>query len=218
MFTGLVQQVGRLEQIAFQGEAGRLTLSARFDGPLQIGESVAANGACLTLVEQHGETLVFDVLRETFDKTTLRDKSPGSPLNLERALRVGDPLGGHLVSGHVDGTGEIRRIEAAGRDKVLVVAAPALIAEIVPKGSIAIDGISLTVVEVLPNDGTFSVHVIPHTWSQTALASLKAGMRVDLETDLLGKYARSATNSRSAPSAVTWDKLIASGFMDDSRM
>ena len=212
MFTGLVQQVGRLEQVSFQGEAGRLALSARVDAPLQIGESIAINGACLTLVEQHGEKLVFDVLRETFDKTSLRDKGPGSPLNLERALRVGDPLGGHLVSGHVDGTGEVQRIESAGRDKVLVVAAPALIAEIVPKGSIAIDGISLTVVEVLPAEGTFSVHVIPHTWSQTALSSLAIGARVNLETDMIGKYVRAALGGSTAPASLTWDKLRDAGF------
>ena len=212
MFTGLVQQVGRLEQVSFQGEAGRLALAARFGAPLQIGESIAVNGACLTLVEQHGEKLVFDVLRETFDKTSLRDKAPGAPLNLERALRLGDPLGGHLVSGHVDGTGEVRRIESAGRDKVLVVAAPALIAEIVPKGSIAIDGISLTVVEVSPTEGTFSVHVIPHTWSQTALAALAAGARVDLETDMIGKYVRTMTAAAAAAPPVTWDKLRDAGF------
>lgn len=213
MFTGLVQQVGRLERISFQGDAGRLELSARFDAPLQIGESVAVNGACLTLVEQRGETLVFDVLRETFDKTALRDKVPGAPLNLERALRMGDPLGGHLVSGHVDGTGDVRRIEAAGRDKVLAVAAPALIAEIVPKGSIAIDGISLTVVDVVSCDGTFSVHVIPHTWSQTALSALAPGARVNLETDLIGKYVRrQAANAVPGAPAVTWDKLRGAGF------
>lgn len=213
MFTGLVQQVGRLERISFQGDAGRLELSARFDAPLQIGESVAVNGACLTLVEQRGETLVFDVLRETFDKTALRDKVPGAPLNLERALRLGNPLGGHLVSGHVDGTGDVRRIEAAGRDKVLAVAAPALIAEIVPKGSIAIDGISLTVVDVVSCDGTFSVHVIPHTWSQTALSALAPGARVNLETDLIGKYVRrQAANAVPGAPAVTWDKLRGAGF------
>ena len=213
MFTGLVQQVGRLERISFQGDAGRLELSARFDAPLQIGESVAVNGACLTLVEQRGETLVFDVLRETFDKTALRDKVPGAPLNLERALRLGDPLGGHLVSGHVDGTGDVRRIEAAGRDKVLAVAAPALIAEIVPKGSIAIYGISLTVVDVVSCDGTFSVHVIPHTWSQTALSALAPGARVNLETDLIGKYVRrQAANAVPGAPAVTWDKLRGAGF------
>ena len=213
MFTGLVQQVGRLEQIAFQGAAGRLTLCARFDGPLQIGESVAVNGTCLTLVEQHGDRLTFDVLRETFDKTALRDKAPGAPLNLERALRLGDPLGGHLVSGHVDGTGELQRVESAGRDKVLVVAAASLIGEIVPKGSIAIDGISLTVVDVAPAAGTFSVHVIPHTWSETALVSLAPGMRVNLETDLIGKYVRKTMAMEATAPRVTWDKLRAAGFL-----
>ena len=213
MFTGLVQLVGRLEQVSFQGEAGRLALSARFDFRLQIGESIAVNGACLTLVEQHGEKLVFDVLRETFEKTALRDKVPGSPLNLERALRLGDPLGGHLVSGHVDGTGEVRRIEPAGRDKVLVVAAPALIAEIVPKGSIAIDGISLTVVAVSPAEGTFSVHVIPHTWSQTVLAALVAGGRVNLETDMIGKYVRKMAAATASAPPVTWGKLRDAGFL-----
>lgn len=213
MFTGLVQQVGRLEQIAFQGAAGRLTLCARFDGPLQIGESVAVNGTCLTLVEQHGDRLTFDVLRETFDKTALRDKAPGAPLNLERALRLGDPLGGHLVSGHVDGTGELQRVESAGRDKVLVVAAASLIGEIVPKGSIAIDGISLTVVDVAPAAGTFSVHVIPHTWSETALVSLAPGMRVNLESDLIGKYVRQTMAMEATAPRVTWDKLRAAGFL-----
>ena len=212
MFTGLVQQVGRLERISFQGDAGRLALSARFDAPLQIGESVAVNGACLTLVEQRGETLVFDVLRETFDKTALRNKAPGATLNLERALRLGDPLGGHLVSGHVDGTGDVRRIETAGRDKVLVVAAPKLIAEIVPKGSIAIDGISLTVVDVSPAEGTFSVHVIPHTWSQTALSALAPGARVNLETDMIGKYVRTMAASTASAPQITWEKLRDAGF------
>ena len=213
MFTGLVQLVGRLEHIAFQGEAGRLTLSARFDAPLQIGESIAINGACLTLVEQAGDKLVFDVLRETFEKTTLRDKAPGSPLNLERALRMGDPLGGHLVSGHVDGTGLLLRLESAGRDKVLVVSAPALLAEIVPKGSIAIDGISLTVVDVAPAAGTFLVHVIPHTWSETALVSLAPGMRVNLESDLIGKYVWQTMAMEATAPRVTWDKLRAAGFL-----
>ena len=213
MFTGLIQQVGRLEQISFQGEAGRLMLSAIFSSPLVIGESIAINGACLTLVEQHGEQLVFDILKETFAKTSLRDKSPGAPLNLERALRVGDPLGGHLVSGHVDGTGELLRVETAGRDKVLVISAPNLIAEIVPKGSIAVDGISLTVVEVHPDAGTFSVHVIPHTWSQTALVSLSAGARINLETDMIGKYVRATLTATTAPATVTWDKLRQAGFL-----
>ena len=213
MFTGLVQQIGRLERISFQGAAGRLALSASFDAPLQIGESVAINGACLTLVEQTGAHLVFDILQETFAKTSLRDKTPGALLNLERALRLGDPLGGHLVSGHVDGTGELRRAESAGRDKVLVVAAPGLITDIVPKGSIVVDGVSLTVVDVSPSAGTFTVHVIPHTWSQTALSSLSAGARVNLETDVIGKYVRASMAGAAAPAAITWDKLRGAGFL-----
>lgn len=214
MFTGLVQQIGRLERISFQGEAGRLALSAPFDTPLQIGESIAVNGACLTLVAQHGEKLVFDVLRETFEKTALREKPAGTPLNLERAARLGDPLGGHLVSGHVDGTGDVRRIESAGRDKVLAISAPELIPEVVPKGSIAIDGVSLTVVEISQADGIFTVHIIPHTWSQTALASLSAGTKVNLETDMIGKYVRATLASTvPAAAALTWEKLRAAGFL-----
>ena len=213
MFTGLVQEVGRLEQVSFQGEAGRLVLSAHFDAPLQPGESIAVNGACLTLVEQHGEKLAFDVLRETFEKTALRDKAPGAPLNLERALRLGDALGGHLVSGHVDGTGELRRVEPAGRDKVLTISAPDLLAEIIPKGSIAIDGISLTVVDVAARDGTFTVHVIPHTWQQTALLTLNTGARVNLETDMIGKYVRNSLAAATHVPAVTLDKLRAAGFL-----
>ncbi len=213
MFTGLVQQVGRLEQLSFQGESGRLTVSATFPAALEIGESIAINGACLTLVEQSGSQLVFDVLRETFSKTALRNKSSGAPLNLERALRMGDPLGGHLVSGHVDGTGVLQRLESAGRDKVLVISSPDLMAEIVPKGSISVDGISLTVVEVHPAAGTFSVHVIPHTWSQTALSSLSPGARINLETDMIGKYVRAALASASAPADITWDQLRNAGFL-----
>jgi riboflavin synthase len=213
MFTGLVQRVGTLQQTVFEGEAGRLILTARFPAPLQIGESIAVNGACLTLVEQQGERLTFDVLRETFEKTALRGKNPGAPLNLERALRLGDPLGGHLVSGHVDGTGELLRVETAGRDHVLVLAAPSLLSEIVPKGSIAIDGVSLTVVDVLPASGTFTAHVIPHTWRETALAALDGGARVNLETDMIGKYVRAALAGSAGTAGASWEQLRRAGFL-----
>jgi len=214
MFTGLVQQVGQLEQISFQGEAGRLRVAAAFSAPLDIGESIAINGACLTLVEQSPATLVFDVLRETFEKTALRNKAPGAPLNLERAMRMGDSIGGHLVSGHIDRTGQVQHVETAGRDHVLVIATPELISEIIPKGSIAIDGVSLTVVDVTPDPGTFSVHIIPHTWNDTALSSLSAGMPVNLETDLIGKYVRAQTEAASTVKPpLTWDKLRDAGFL-----
>ena len=213
MFTGLVQQLGRMEHISFQGDAGRLTLSSTVEESLQIGESIAINGTCLTLVEQSGTHLVFDVLQETFSKTSLRDKSPGALLHLERALRMGDPIGGHLVSGHVDGTGVLLRVETVGRDKVLVLSAPDLISEIVPKGSIAVDGVSLTVVKVLPTDGTFTVHLIPHTWNETAFSSLSPGARINLETDMIGKYVRAAIGTPGERSSVTWDALRTAGFL-----
>ncbi len=213
MFTGLIQQIGRLTEITFQGDAGRLSLMAKFTAPLQIGESIAINGACLTLVAQQEDLLTFDVLRETFEKTGLRGKPKGAPLNLERALRMGDPLGGHLVSGHVDGIGLLQRITAASRDKVLQVHAPALINEMVPKGSIAIDGVSLTLVEVRSADGVFTVHVIPHTWDNTAFNSLRPGDQVNLETDMLGKYVRQALFNAAQNSAVSWDKLRSAGFL-----
>lgn len=214
MFTGLVQQVGRLDRIAFQGDAGTLTVRAHFSESLVIGESIAINGACLTLVDQQRDRLVFDVLRETFDKTALREKSQGAALNLERAMRMGDPIGGHLVSGHVDGTGEVLRIEMAGRDKALVISAPPLISELVPKGSVAIDGVSLTLVQLQPASGSFSVHIIPHTWDQTALATLSAGERVNLETDMIGKYVRANLKAGSqATPPLTWGKLRDAGFL-----
>ena len=214
MFTGLVQCVGRLENLSFRGDSGRLTLSARMNGPFRMGESMAVNGACLTLVEQHGTQLVFDVLKETLDKTSLRDKSPGAPVNLERALRVGDLLGGHWVSGHVDGTGQLLQIESSGRDRILRIGAPEFIGEILPKGSITVDGISLTVVDVAPAAGTFSVHVIPHTWNETALASLAPGQRVNLETDMIGKYVRAALARPASPPPLTWDRLRAAGWVE----
>jgi len=214
MFTGLVQQTGTLNRVEFQGEAGRLSVDARFDTPLQTGESIAVNGACLTLVDSTDERIVFDVLRETFEKTALRDKAPGARLNLERALRLGDPLGGHWVSGHVDGTGTVTGIAAAGRDRALEIEAPALAAECVPKGSIAIDGVSLTLVEIHPARGRFTVHVIPHTWAQTSLSDLAAGDRVNLETDLIGKHVRAALAGQPSPApSATWEALKKAGFV-----
>ena len=213
MFTGLVQQVGFLSAVSFRGESGRIALSARFETPLQIGESVAVNGTCLTLVAVDGDRLSFDVLKESFDKTALGDKKVGDPLNLERALRMGDPLGGHLVSGHVDGTGTLRRIDSSGRDNILVVSAGELVLDMVCKGSIAIDGVSLTLVDVSVELAEFSVHVIPHTWNHTALSSLAHGCRVNLETDMIGKYVRAHLARGEGRSSITLDRLRDAGFV-----
>lgn len=214
MFTGLIQHVGQLEHVEFHGDAGRLRLTARFETPLRIGESIAVNGACLTLVDQQGEHLAFDILHETFLKTALPDKTAGDPLNLERALRMGDPVGGHWVSGHVDGTGVVQEIQSAGRDTVLAVSAGNLVPELVPKGSIALDGVSLTLVDVDRPAGRFTVHIIPHTWHHTALSALRSGMRINLETDLLGKHVRAALTPAEHKPAMTWKRLRQAGFMD----
>lgn len=218
MFTGLSQTVGRLDRITLKGRAGTLALTAAFDGPaLEIGESIAVNGICLTLTQQNGGHLSFDILEETVRRTALSEKQPGAKLNLERALRMGSPLGGHLVSGHVDGTGQISDIRSAGRDKILCITAPPeCMADIIPKGSIAIDGISLTVVDVSPEAKQFTVHIIPHTWSTTALADLSNGAKVNLETDLIGKYVRHQLQTQTAavPVAdITLKRLRQAGFL-----
>jgi len=213
MFTGLIQDTCRLEEISIQGKSGRLTVMAERSTPLDPGESIAIHGVCLTLVEQKGPHLTFDVLRETLEKTVLGNKPTGALLNLERALRMGDAIGGHLVSGHVDGTGVVKQVGMTGRDHVLLIAAPPLISEIIPKGSVAVDGISLTVVDVDSTAGTFSVHIIPHTWQETALSTLSAGLQVNLESDLMGKYVHSAiTAADEKKPLVTWEKLRAAGF------
>jgi len=214
MFTGLIQQVCRLEEVSIQGQTGRLRVQADKIGPLDIGESIAINGTCLTLVEQKGDQLIFDILCETLERTALGDKPSGARLNLERAIRMGNAIGGHLVSGHIDGVGTINQVEMAGRDHVLLIAAPNLISEIIPKGSIAIDGISLTVVDVDSKAGTCTVHIIPHTWNETALSDLTTGMQVNLETELIGKYVRAAVDRKgSAEPTVTWGKLRDAGFI-----
>ncbi len=212
MFTGLVQQVGTLRSIEFEGECGRLRVAVTpWDRPLVVGESVAVQGACLTAVDFDSQTVVFDVLRETFGKTCLGGKPIGARLNLERALRMGDPLGGHIVTGHVDGVGRVAGIDRAGRDRILRIAcAPDLASMLVSKGSIAIDGVSLTLVEI-GGDG-FSVHIIPHTWERTALGDLGAGASVNLETDILGKYVARLLQRPADRGEVTWDKLRACGF------
>ena len=214
MFTGLVQKLGRLERIALSGGSGRLAVAADFPNP-EIGESIAINGVCLTLTAHSAGRLEFDVLRETLDRTALGGKTIGAPLHLERALRMGDAVGGHWVSGHVDGTGTVVSCEAAGRDHILTVRAPDLLTGIVYKGSVALDGVSLTVVQTDPDRGLFSVHLIPHTWESTAFSSLKPGDHLNIETDMLGKYVRQQeAPAPPPPPAITMEHLRAAGFAD----
>ena len=214
MFTGIIQKVGEVAALQRSGGAGRLALKAgAWTPPVALGESLAIEGVCLTVAQLSGEVLHFDVLEETLARTTLGGKQAGDGVNLERAVRAGDFLGGHIVSGHVDGTGEIARLGHAGADRVVEVRCGAeLLHGVVPKGSIALNGISLTVVAVTAH--TFTVHIIPHTWANTSLRNARVGEAVNLETDILGKYVERHLAAREKKSSVTLDQLRAAGFAD----
>jgi riboflavin synthase len=206
MFTGIVEETGVITAIKPAAQSIQLTIQARIAAQgVRLGDSIAVNGCCLTVVKitpaKGGRRLLFDLLKETWERTNLSEARVGAAVNLERALAVGDRLGGHFVTGHIDGTGVISRWERSGKDHVLEISAPADVRRyVVFKGSIAVDGISLTVAGV--TRGGFRIWVIPHTHEVTALREHKVGDRVNLEADLLGKYVGrfiTAPRGRSKP-------------------
>jgi riboflavin synthase len=188
MFTGLVETLGNVTKVASDGSGCQLVVrEPGIAGQLAVGESVAVNGACLTVVELAADTFRFEVGPETLQRTNLGELVAGDFVNLERSLRVGDRLGGHLVQGHVDGLGKITSRERQGEWELIRFGCPPdLAAQMVSKGSVAVDGISLTLVDVM-QDG-FSVALIPHTLHVTTLGRKGPGSTVNLETDLLAKY------------------------------
>lgn len=190
MFSGIVQKVGELKSRFRVALGARLVVSGELPGePVKVGESVAVNGACLTVEAAGGGQLAFFCSRETLDRTNLGRLSLGSRVNLERALRVGESLGGHFVSGHVDECVKVVGLHRQGEGRVLRVALPkALAGEVVEKGSVALDGVSLTVSKLGP--GWFEVVLVPFTLRETTLGELRVGREVNLETDILGKYVR----------------------------
>jgi riboflavin synthase len=200
MFTGIVEETGVITAIKPTATAIQLTVRAQVCARgVKLGDSIAVNGCCLTVTKlrrgKAGSTLQFDLLKETWERTNLSATAPGASVNLERALAVGDRLGGHFVTGHVDGTGVITRWERSGTDHVLEVSAPKeLRPYLVFKGSVAVDGISLTVAGV--TKAGFRIWIIPHTLAKTALRERKVGDAVNLEGDLLGKYVLSKTPRR----------------------
>lgn len=187
MFTGLVESLGKVVSLENLGEQARLRLSIPFAAELALGDSVAVNGCCLTVAEIAGAMVHFDVLAQTLRVTSLGKLSVGSLVNLERALRVGDRLGGHFVQGHVDAVGEIVSLEENGQDHVVEVSLPGEIHRLcVAKGSIAIDGISLTIADLKDDSAVF--WITPHTFSHTNLREAEAGNTVNLEADMLAKH------------------------------
>jgi riboflavin synthase len=190
MFTGLVREVGRV--VSFDGSRLRVesTLAAA------VGDSVAIDGCCLTVVDGDRSTLAFDAVPETLARTTLGGLEPGAGVNLEPALKVGEPLGGHYVQGHVDGVGRVRSIEPEGEGRRAWFDAPHDVLRFcVEKGSVAVDGVSLTVAAV--DDAGFAVALVPHTLAVTTLGSLASGDAVNLEADVLAKYVERLTGLRS---------------------
>jgi riboflavin synthase len=187
MFTGIITDLGRVRDVRADGDT-RIEITTRFDdAAIPVGASIACSGVCLTVIDKGPGWFAVQASTETLSCTTLGGWRPGTSVNLERALGLGDELGGHLVSGHVDGVGRVAAITPEGASRRFVFEAPAQLARfIASKGSVAIDGISLTVNEV---DGArFGVNIIPHTLSITTLGEAEAGDRVNLEIDLLARY------------------------------
>jgi riboflavin synthase len=192
MFTGIITDLGRVRQVERQGDA-RFVFETGYDtAEISLGASIACSGACLTVVDKGPGWFAADVSAETLSKTTLGDWRAGTPVNLERALKLGDELGGHLVSGHVDGVAEVLARTPEGDSQRYTFRAPAGLAGfIAPKGSVALDGVSLTVNEVEDEASgavRFGVNIIPHTAQRTAFGALRPGGRVNLEIDLLARY------------------------------
>ena len=192
MFTGIVEETGTVERVKLTPKSIELTIRAKICARgLKPGGSLAVNGCCLTAVglasRGGGKLARFDLLRETWHRTNLQFVKPGSLVNLERPLRAGGEFGGHFVTGHIDGLGKILRWERSGQDHVLDIApTPEVMRYILFKGSVAVDGISLTVAEVRKT--RFRIWIIPHTYEVTAMRERKVGDAVNLEADLLGKY------------------------------
>ncbi len=206
MFTGLIEEVGVLRRKVRRETGAHLHIAAtRVLQGVAIGDSIAVSGPCLTVVELGEQHFVADCMPETLARSTLGELRPGAPVNLERALALGDRLGGHMVAGHVDAVGEVLAVSPRGISSELRISLPAvLLPFIAPKGSVAVDGISLTVVEVGQTD--FVVGIIPHTLSVTTLAEVAPGQRVNLESDLIARYVHRALGfaegspSREGPS------------------
>ena len=218
MFTGLVEELGKVRAVARGAHSIRLSLGGeKILSDVKIGDSIAVDGACLTVVEFSSNNFTVDVMPETYDRTTLSSRKPGDSVNLERTLRVGDRLGGHMVSGHVDAVGTLVSVTPRDNANILRVQFPENLGLfVIPQGSVAVDGVSLTVVDC--GNDWFEVSLIPHTWQVTVLSQKKAGDKVNVETDVLGKYIYrmlpETSRVHNATSVIGTDFLSKHGFLD----
>ena len=212
MFTGIVTAIGTVNRLEPRDGDLRLTLDAGdLDlADVKLGDSISVNGVCLTVVEQNHSQLAFDLSRETIDRSSLQQLSTGSSLNLEKALAVGDRLGGHFVSGHVDGLGKVTQRHAAARSWQFHIEVPAELSRyIAEKGSICVDGVSLTVNAVTHN--TFEINIIPHTFENTVMRDYQVGTLVNLEVDLIARYLERLLPG--SDEGITMDTLMQNGFI-----
>lgn len=190
MFTGLVECTGRVRSCTAIADGARYAIEIPFADELSLGESVAVNGCCLTVDALEEGCACFDLLTQTMRVTSLGALQPGSLCNLERAMRADSRLGGHFVSGHVDTTGSVASVQAVGQDHVLRVRVPQEpgLRYVIDKGSIALDGVSLTIANILREEGLLEFWITPHTWQRTCMPGYAEGSRVNLEWDMLAKY------------------------------
>ena len=212
MFTGIIAALGKVVAVQTQGGDVRLEVaSQKLDlNDVELGDSIAVNGVCLTVVSMQSDRVYFDVSKETLDRTSIGIAKIGSEINLEKALALGDRLGGHFVSGHVDGMGECIKRETSARSIIFQFRIPSNLERyIAEKGSICIDGVSLTVNEV--SQDIFEVNVIPHTLEETIIKDYQVGTRVNLEVDLIARYLERLIPGEK--SNVTQDKLLKHGFL-----
>lgn len=215
MFTGIIEEVGQIAQIKKQGEFAILTVNAqKILSDVHLGDSIAVNGVCLTVTSFTKEQFTADVMSETLKRTSLGELSIGSPVNLERAMAANGRFGGHIVSGHIDGTGTVAEITPADNSTwYRIKTSPKLMRYIIEKGSITIDGISLTVVDC--DENGFRVSIIPHTIKETNLGTKKIGSLVNLENDIVGKYIEQFLLKKEVEnpaSKITADFLKNAGF------
>ena len=208
MFTGIIEEVGRLKSL----NGGRIEISCeKILSDMKIGDSISTNGICLTVTDFSENFFAADVMPETFRKTSLAELPADGIVNLERALKAGDRLGGHIVSGHIDGVGKILNMHTEGNAIFINISAENfLLKQIAAKGSVALDGISLTVVD--SDSENFSVSMIPHTREVTNFKNKRAGSLVNIETDILAKYIDRLINFKNSPQSLTREFLFENGF------
>jgi riboflavin synthase len=214
MFTGLIEDIGTVCDVQRTPEGARLDISAPgMAGGVALGESVAVNGVCLTVIERSGNRFAFDAVPETLARSSLGSLKKGVRVNLERALAVGQRMGGHFVQGHVDGTGALADVRKDGNAKVLTIDAPReLMRYMAPKSSVALDGISLTLVDVTAD--RFTVWIVPHTWENTNLQFRSVGDSLNIEVDLIARHIERLLSAREDSSGQSEVKTAAAGFVE----